>query len=92
VKVRQNGRIVSVAVIVAEADRVSGHGGQIGEQRAEAVDGWPSSVRLLTALRCAAGETIALLTGERRRAWAAARPWSSNRMEASAWRICHLRW
>ena len=37
-------------------------------------------VRLPAALRCAAGETVVLATGERRWVWAAARSWSLNRV------------
>jgi hypothetical protein len=53
---RQHGSVVASA----EADRVAGQGCQIGKQGAEAMDRGPSAVRLLAALRCAAGEIVAL--------------------------------
>jgi hypothetical protein len=59
--------------VIAEANRVSGHASQIGEQIAKAVD----RIAIRGALAGgAAGEIVALTTGERRRAWAAARSWS----------------
>jgi hypothetical protein len=65
-----------------EAYCVLGHRGQIGEQGAKAVDRMAVLGALAGALRCAAGDTLALATGERRRAWAAARSWSSNSEQA----------
>jgi hypothetical protein len=70
---------------------VSGDGGEVAEERAEAMDGNPSSVRWVAALRWAAAERFALMTMEVRAALALALSWSSNRTGLSAWRMCYSR-
>ena len=57
---------------VAEADAVTGQVGEVLQEGAESWTGWPSSVRSRAALRRAAGETLALATGDERCAAAAA--------------------
>ena len=51
--------------------------------------GRPSSVRLLAAFRCAAGDRCAGCTTDSRRCSPAARSWSSNSTGASFLRMCH---
>ena len=74
---------------VAEANAIAGEVGEILQQGAEAVDG-PSAVRLLAALRRAAGETLALATGEVRWAAAVAGSSSLNSIGASSRFMCQM--
>jgi hypothetical protein len=72
----------------ADAHDVACEGGEILQQRPEAVHGPALVGALAGGLGLAAVETLALATGERRAASAFSRSWSSNKTGASARRIC----